>query len=118
MNKLIYLAMSILDINKTLIYDFWYDYIKPKYQDNAKLCYIGILTALLFILKLKIFMKILQIMLKKWFDASNYDDDVDRPLPKGMKKKVIGLMKDKLRGKIMIEFVALRQKNLFSLNRW
>ena len=117
MNKPIYSAMSILDISKTLMYDFWYDYIKPKNQDNAKLCYIDILTSLLFILKLKIFMKILQIMLKKRFDTSNCDDDVDRPLPKGMNKKVIGLMKDELRGKIMTEFVALRQKKRI-LNRW
>ena len=32
--------MSILDISKTLIYEFWYDCVKPKYQDNGKLCYI------------------------------------------------------------------------------
>ena len=37
MNKPIYLGMSILDISKTLMYEFWYDYIKPKYQDRAKL---------------------------------------------------------------------------------
>ena len=39
MNKPVYLSMSILDINKTLMYEFWYDYVKPKYKDNAKLCY-------------------------------------------------------------------------------
>ena len=39
MNKPIYLGMSILDISKTLMYQFSYDYIKPKYQDRAKLCY-------------------------------------------------------------------------------
>ena len=39
MNKLIYLGMFILDISKTLMYDFWYDYVKPKYKDKAKLCY-------------------------------------------------------------------------------
>ena len=42
MNKSIYLGKSILDIGKTLIYEFWYDYIKPKYQDKAKLCYMDI----------------------------------------------------------------------------
>ena len=39
MNKPIYLGMSILDISKTLMYEFWYDYIKPKYQDKVKLRY-------------------------------------------------------------------------------
>ena len=38
MNKPVYLDLSILEINKTLMYKFWHDYIKPKYQDNAKLC--------------------------------------------------------------------------------
>ena len=41
MNKPIYLGMSILVISKTLTYEFWYDYIKPKYQDKAKLCYMN-----------------------------------------------------------------------------
>ena len=39
MNMPVYLGLSILEISKTLMYEFWYDYIKPKYQDNAKLCY-------------------------------------------------------------------------------
>ena len=40
MNKLIYLALSILEISKTLMYEFWYDYMKPKYNDDVKLCYV------------------------------------------------------------------------------
>ena len=42
MNKPVYLGLSILEISKTLIYEFWYDYIKPKYQENLKLCYMEI----------------------------------------------------------------------------
>ena len=38
-NKPIYLGLSILEISKTLMYEFWYDYMKPKYGDNVKLCY-------------------------------------------------------------------------------
>ena len=34
-----YLGLSILEISKTLMYEFWYDYMKPKYGDNVKLCY-------------------------------------------------------------------------------
>ena len=50
---------------------------------------------------------------KKWFDTSNYSEDDKRSLPRGMNKKVIGLMKDELGGKIIKEFVALRPKNIF-----
>ena len=39
MNKPVHLGMQILDISKILMYEFWYDYIKPKYQDKAKVCY-------------------------------------------------------------------------------
>ena len=58
MSKPVYLGLSVLEIRKTLIYEFWYDYIKPKYQ-NLQNYVIWILTALLFILKLKPFIKIL-----------------------------------------------------------
>ena len=39
-NKPLYLGMSILDISKALMYEFWYDYVKPKYNDKVKLCYV------------------------------------------------------------------------------
>ena len=64
MNKPIYLGFSVLEISKTLMYEFRYDYIKPKY-DKKQNSVIQILTALLFILKPKIFIKILQVMLIK-----------------------------------------------------
>ena len=50
MNKPIYLGQAILDISKTLMYEFWCDYIKPKYKDEAKLCYVDIDS---FIIKIK-----------------------------------------------------------------
>ena len=74
LNNPVYLGLSIIETSKTLMYEFWYNYIKPKYQKKMQNCVIWILEALLFILKLKIFRKILQIMLKK-YDASNYEVD-------------------------------------------
>ena len=47
---------------------------------------------------------------ERWFDTSNYDENDKRPLPTGKNKKVIGLFKDELGGKIMIEFVGIRAK--------
>ena len=39
MNNPVYLGLSILDLSKTVMYEFWYDYVKPKYGENAKHCY-------------------------------------------------------------------------------
>ena len=107
MNKPIYLGLSILEISKLLMYEFWYDYMKPKYDDNIKLCY---MDADSFIMNIKIedFYKDIAKDVEKRFDTSNYE--VNRPLPTGKNKKVIGLMKDELGGKIMTEFVTLRPK--------
>ena len=86
MNKPVYLDMSILDICKTLIYEFWYGYIKPKYQDKAKLCYIDTDSFYIHI-KTEDFYEDIVDDVKKWFDTSTYDDDVNRPFPKSMNKK-------------------------------
>ena len=107
MNKLIYLGMSILDISKTLMYEFWYDYIKPKYQDRAKLCYMDA-DSFLIHTKIQDFYEDIANDVKEWFDTSNYDNN--RPIPIGKNKKVIGLFKDELGWKIMIELVGLRAK--------
>ena len=51
MNKPVYLGLLILEISKTLMYEFWYDYIKPKYQNNAKLCHMDIVIIKLIVIK-------------------------------------------------------------------
>ena len=107
MNKPIYLGLSILEISKTLMYEFWYDYMKLKYGDNIKLCYMDTDSFIMHI-KTDDFYKDIANDVEKRFETSNYE--VDRPLPRGKNKKVIGLMKDELGGKIMTEFVALRPK--------
>ena len=107
MNKPIYLGMSILDISKTLMYEFWYDCIKPKYQDKAELCYMDTGSFAIHI-KTEDFYEDIANDVEEWFDTSNYDDN--GLLPTGKNKKVIGLFKDELGGKIMKEFVGLKVK--------
>ena len=107
MNKPIYLSLPILEISKTLMYKFWYDYMKPKYDDNVKLCYMDTGSFIMHI-KAEDFYKDIANDAEKRSDASNYE--VNRPLPTGENKKVIRLMKDELGGKIMTKFVALRPK--------
>ena len=107
MNKLIYLGLSILEISKLLMYEFWYDYMKPKYGDSVKLCYMDT-DSFIMNIKTEDFHKDIANDVEKRFDTSNYE--VDRSLPTGKNKKVIGLMKDELGGRIITEFVALRQK--------
>ena len=109
MNKPVYLGMSILDISKTLMYEFWYDYIKPKYQDRAKLCYMDTDSFVIHI-KTEDFYEDIAGDVEEWFYTTNYEEDDKRPLPIAKNKKVIGLFKDELGGKIMKEFCALRAK--------
>ena len=105
LNKPIYLGLSILEISKILMYELWYDYMKPKYGDNVKLCYMDTDSFIIHI-KTEDFYKDIADDVEYKFDTSNYE--VDRPLPTGKNKKVIGLMKDELGGKIITAFVALR----------
>ena len=106
-NKPIYLGLSILEFSKILMYEFWYDYMKPKYSNNIKLCYMDT-DSFIMNIKTEDFYKDISNDVEKRFDTSNYE--VNRPLPTGKKKKVIGLMKDELRGKIITEFITLRPK--------
>ena len=107
MNKPIYLGLSILEIGKILMYEFWYDYMKPKYNDNVKLCYMDT-DSFIINIKTNDFYENIASDVENRFDTSNYE--VNRLLPTGKNKKVIGLMKDELGGKIITEFVTLRPK--------
>ena len=107
MNKPIYLGLLILDISKILMYEFWYAYMKPKYGNDVKVCYMD-MDSFIMNIKTNDFYKDIANDVEKRFDTSNYE--VNRPLPTGKNKKVIGLMKDELGGKIITEFVTLRQK--------
>ena len=102
MNKPIYLGLSILDISKITMCEFWYEFIKSKYESRAKLCYMDTDS---FIINIK--NNISKNVMER-FDTSNYI--YDRPLPINVNKKVVGLMKGELGGGIITEFVALRPK--------
>ena len=108
MNNPIYLGLSILDISKILMYEFWYDYMKPKYNDNIKLCYMDT-NSFVKNIKTNDFYKDISNDVEKRFDTSNYE--CNRPLPIVKNKKIIELMKDELGGKIITEFVTLRPKS-------
>ena len=105
MNKRVYLDLSILEISKILMDEFWYDYIKPKYQNSARLCYMDT-DSLIINIKTEDFYKEIANDVEKRFDTSNYE--VNWQLPTGKNIKVIVLIKDKLGGKIMKEFGVLR----------
>ena len=107
MNKPIYLGLSILDISKITMYEFWYDFIKSKYANSAKLCYMDT-DSFIINIKTEDFYKDISENVMERFDSSIYI--YDRPLPINVNKKVVGLMKDELGGDIITEFVALRPK--------
>ena len=109
MNEPAYLGQTILDISKTLMYEFWYDYLKPKYGDKAKLCYMDTDSFVIHIFTEDFFEDISNDV-KRWFVTFNYDKNDKRPLEIGINKKVIGMFKDELGGKIMKEFCAPRAK--------
>ena len=88
MNKLIYLGMTILDISKTLTYKSWYDYIKAKYGDRAKLRYTDTDSFIIHIFTEDLF-EDTSGDVERWFDTSNYDENDKRPLPIGKNKKNI-----------------------------
>ena len=84
MNKPTYLGLSILEISKTLMYEFWYDYMKPKYNNDVKLCYTDT-DSFIMSIKTSYFYKDIANDVENRFDTSNYE--VNRPLPTGKNKK-------------------------------
>ena len=108
MRKPVYLGQAILDLSKIVMYEFHYTYKVPKYVlEKLKLCYMD-MDSLVYHIKTEDFYADIADDVQMRFDTFGYIPD--RPLPIGLNKKVIGLMKDELGGKIMTEFMALRPK--------
>ena len=101
--------MSVVDVSKTLIYEFWYDYINPQYGDRAKLCYTDTDSFIIHIIT-QDFYKDITNDVKRWFDTSYYDQNDEIPLPIGMNKKVLDIFKDALGTSIVKEFCTLTGK--------
>ena len=108
-DKPVHLGMCILDLSKTLMYDFHYNYIKQKYGDKAKL----LLTdtdSLMYEIQTEDFYKDINGDVKDRFDTSGYPPGHPSGIPSGFNKKVLGMFKDEVNGNVIDEFVRLRAK--------
>ena len=108
-DKPVYLGMSILDLSKSLMYDFHYNYIKAKYGSKATLLFTDT-DSLAYEIETKDFYKDISKDVEAKFDTSDFPKDHPSGIPAGKNKKVIGMMKDECGGKVMAEFVGLRAK--------
>ena len=109
MNKPVYLGMCILDISKIIMLDFHYNYIKPKYGNNAKLLFTDT-DSFMYEIQTEDFYKDISGDVRDRFDTSDYPENHPSGIPTGINKKVLGMMKDEAAGKNIKEFVGLRSK--------
>ena len=109
MNKPVYLGMSILDLSKTLMFDFHYNYIIPKYGNKVKLLFTDT-DSFLYEIQTEDFYKDISGDVKDRFDTSDYPEGHPSGIPTGVNKKVLGMFKDEAAGKNITEFVGLRAK--------
>ena len=106
LNKPIYVGMSVLDLSKWLMYNFYYNTLKKNYGDNIRLLYTDTDSVIIHVTTDDIYCD-LQANISD-YDTSNYP--ADHPLFSTANKKVIGKFKDELGGKVMTEFVGIRPK--------
>jgi hypothetical protein len=109
LTKPIYLGMSTLDLSKTLMYDFHYNYIKSKNMDDAKLLFTDT-DSLCYEIKTEHFFEDICNDVYEKFDTSNLGKSHPSGIPTGVNKKVIGMMKIETGAKQIKEFVGLRSK--------
>ena len=108
-NKPIFVGQAILDISKTLMFDFHYNYIKNKYGDKAELLFTDT-DSLMYLIQTEDFYQDINKDIKKKFDTSDYTENHPSGIKTGVNKKVIGKFKDEPAGKQITHFVGLRPK--------
>ena len=108
-NKPVYLGMSILDFSKSLMYDFYYNYIMTKYDDKEKLLFTDT-DSLAYEIRTKDFYKDINLDIEKRFDTSDYPSNHSSGIKTGLNSKVLGMFKDEAGGKRIVKFVGLSAK--------
>ena len=108
-NKPVYVGQAILDLSKTLMFDFHYNYIRTKYGNKAELLFTDT-DSLLYQIKTKDFYKDISDDILDKFDTSDYPANHPSGILTGVNKKVIGMFKDEVAGKQITHFVGLRPK--------
>ena len=88
MNKSVYLGLSILESSKILMYEFWYDYVKPKYGEKAKLCYMDIDSFAVYIKTDEIYKGIAEDVETRFVTSNHELDRIDHCLKEKMKKQL------------------------------
>ena len=108
-NKPVYVGQAILDLSKTLMFDFNYNYIKKKYKNRAELMFTDT-DSLLYHIHTDDFYKDISYDIKEKFDPSDYPPNHESGILTGVNKKVIGMFKDEVAGRQITHFVGLRPK--------
>ena len=108
-NKPIYVGQAILDLSKTLMFDFHYNYIKNKYNNKAELLFTET-DSLMYLIQTEDVYRDIKLDIKKKFDTSDYPENHPSGIKTDVNKKVIGKFKDEAAGKQITHFVGLRPK--------
>ncbi|CAH3175005.1 unnamed protein product [Porites evermanni] len=108
-NKPVYVGQAILDLSKTLMFDFHYKYIREKYENKAELLFTDT-DSLMYHIHTDDFYKDISLDIKTKFDTSDYPSNHPSGILTGVNKKVIGMFKDEVAGKQITHFVGLRPK--------